>query len=155
MLGHCSISAISPSVLGKTGIESAETIKCAVDSIKPHTLIVIDALAARSTERLARTFQISDTGITPGAGIGNNRETLSKSTLGIPVISIGVPTVVDTATLVFDALNSAGISDVTDKIESLLQSSENLFVTPKDSDEIVEKAARLLSASIDLALVIS
>ena len=155
LLGLCSVSAISPSVLGKTGIESAETIKYTVASTKPHALIIIDALAARSTERLARTFQISDTGITPGAGIGNNRETLSKNTLGIPVVSIGIPTVVDTATLVFDALISAGISSVTENIDALLQASENLFVTPKDTDEIIKKAVRLLSASIDLALVIS
>lgn len=155
MLGRCMISVTIPGVLGKTGVESAATVKSAVTNIQPHAVIVIDALAARSTERLARTFQISDAGITPGAGIGNNRSELSRRTLGIPVISVGVPTVVDTSTLIFDTLTAAGITELTEKMTDGLSSSENLFVTPKEADVIVESSAALLSASINNALVIS
>lgn len=155
MLGRCSVSAISPGVLGKTGIESAETVKSAIANICPDAVIVIDALAARSAERLARTFQISDTGITPGAGIGNRRSELSRRTLGIPVISLGIPTVVDTATLVFDALTDAGITELSEKITEDLRSAESLFVTPKETDVIIEKASNILSAAIDRATVIS
>lgn len=155
MLGRCTVSAISPGVLGKTGMESSETVKAVVENICPDAVIVIDALAARSTERLSRTFQISDTGITPGAGIGNLRSELSREALGVPVISIGIPTVVNTSTLVFDALANAGITELSEKLKESIESTEDLFVTPKETDVIIEKAAALLSSAIDKALVIS
>ena len=99
-----SVSAIAPGVLGTTGIETLEIIKGVVDNVKPKLLIVIDALASRSIERISSTIQISDTGIVPGGGVGNTRKELSKNTLGIPVIAIGIPTVVETAVVVNDAL---------------------------------------------------
>ena len=99
------VSAISPGVLGTTGIETLEILKGIVDNIKPKLIIVIDALASRSIERISSTVQISDTGIVPGAGVGNARNEISQNTLGIPVVAIGIPTVVETAVLVNDCLS--------------------------------------------------
>jgi len=99
------VSAISPGVLGTTGIETVEILKGIVDNINPKLLIVIDALASRSIERISSTVQISDTGIVPGAGVGNTRSEISKNSLGIPVVAIGIPTVVETAVLVNDSLD--------------------------------------------------
>jgi len=93
--GTRTVSAISPGVLGTTGIETVEILKGIVDNIKPQLLIVIDALASRSIERISSTIQVSDTGIVPGAGVGNTRQEISQSSLGIPVVAIGIPTVVD------------------------------------------------------------
>ena len=98
------VTAISPGVLGTTGIETSEIVKGIVDNVKPKLVIVIDSLASKSIERISSTIQIADTGIVPGAGVGNERNELSQRTLGIPVIAIGVPMVVETATLVNDAL---------------------------------------------------
>ena len=95
--GTREVSAVSPGVLGTTGIETVEILKGIVDNVKPKLVIVIDALASRSIERISSTVQISDTGIVPGAGVGNTRNEISKKTLGIPVIAIGIPTVVETA----------------------------------------------------------
>ena len=99
------VCAVSPGVLGTTGIETLEIIKGIVDNVKPKMLIVIDSLASKSIERISSTIQIADTGIVPGAGVGNKRKELSASTLGIPVIAIGVPMVVDLATITDDCLN--------------------------------------------------
>ena len=99
------VSAISPGVLGTTGIETVEILKGIVDNIHPKLVIVIDALASRSIERISSTIQLSDTGIIPGAGVGNKRSEISEATLGIPVIAIGIPTVVETAVLVNDSLD--------------------------------------------------
>ena len=99
------VSAVSPGVLGTTGIETLEIIKGIVDNVKPKLLIVIDALASKSIERISSTIQLADTGITPGAGVGNTRKNLSEETLGIPVIAIGIPTVVDAATIASDSLD--------------------------------------------------
>ena len=148
-LDSCIVSAISPNVLGKTGIESADMIKAAAEKIFPDAIIVIDALAARSVERLSRTVQISDTGISPGAGIGNNRNTLNKQALGIPVIAIGIPTVVDSATLTFDILSAAGISDLSKDVLDSLDSIENFFVSLKEIDVIAQKSAILLSRALE------
>ena len=153
-LKMCTISAFAPNVLGKTGIESSDMIRAAVNKISPDALIVIDALAARSVERLARTIQISDTGITPGSGIGNTRNELSSTTLGIPVIAIGIPTIVDSATLALDFLASAGISDISDEITSSLDAIENFFVTLKESDVITEKSSIMLARALAEAFVI-
>ena len=153
-LKTCTISAFAPNVLGKTGIESSEMIRAAVNKISPDALIVIDALAARSVERLARTIQISDTGITPGSGIGNTRNELSSTTLGIPVIAIGIPTIVDSATLALDFLESAGISDISDEITSSLDAMEKFFVTLKESDVITEKSSIMLARALAEAFVI-
>ena len=93
--GTRSVSAVAPGVLGTTGIETIEILKGIVDNTKPKLVMVIDALASRSIDRISSTIQISDTGIVPGAGVGNTRKEISQSTLGIPVIAIGIPTVVD------------------------------------------------------------
>jgi len=153
-MGICDISALIPGVLGKTGIESSETVKSAVNTVKPDALIVIDALAAGSIERLATTVQISDTGINPGAGIGNLRSELSYATLSVPVISIGVPTVVDSSTMVYDALTRAGIEDIPREMIEYLDRGKEYYVTLKETDTITEKVSRLISEGISLALVI-
>lgn len=154
--GFGCVAAISPGVLGQTGIESAEIIKSVCMSIKPKCLIAIDSLASRRLNRLATTVQLSDGGISPGSGVANKRSELSEKTLGVPVVSIGVPTVVDAATLAYDILeecfgdNNEGVSDVLSKV--LSGEGKNMFVTPKDNDIIAEETAKLLAASINVAL---
>lgn len=150
-IGRCGISAFSPGVLGQTGIESAELILGAVKTSSPDLVIAVDALAARSCERLASVVQISDSGIRPGSGIGNMRSEISKRSLGIPVISIGVPTVVNSSTLVCDALHSAGISKIDGNIERVLESGRSFFVTPKESDIMTKKIAIIIAESIEKA----
>lgn len=138
-----SVASVSTGVLGQTGIESAEYIKGIVNLINPDAVIVIDALASRRLARLGKTVQLTDTGITPGSGVGNYRKTIDKSTLGIPVISIGVPTVVDGNTIVNDLIGNKNNIDI---------SAENMMVTPREIDTIITRAARLLSLSINCAL---
>lgn len=107
-LGSATVSAIAPGVIRQTGIEAVEIIRGAAENVSPGLIIAIDALAAKSIDRLAVTVQLSDTGIAPGSGIGNARKAIDRATLGIPVISVGVPTVVDSSTLIYDMLNLAG-----------------------------------------------
>lgn len=154
-LGQCTVSAISPGVLAQTGIETLELIRGALNTTSPDAVIAVDALAARSCERLASTIQISDSGINPGSGIGNLRKAIDKDNLGIPVIALGVPTVVDSATLVYDALESAGISNISPKLQKVLDNGRGFFVSPKESDVISERVSLLLSKAIDTALRIS
>jgi GPR endopeptidase len=111
-IGRCEISALFPGVLGQTGIETVELIRGAAENAHPDVVLVIDALAARSCDRLAATVQLSDSGINPGSGIGNHRKAICRETVGVPVIALGVPTVVNSATLVYDALHKAGIDGV-------------------------------------------
>ncbi|HCC03783.1 MAG TPA: GPR endopeptidase, partial [Clostridiales bacterium] len=147
------VSALSPGVLGTTGIETLEVLEGVIDKIKPKMLIVIDALASRSIERISSTIQLSDTGIVPGAGVGNTRKELSKKTLGIPVIAIGIPTVVESAVLVNDCLdlfieklqeeaksneylNNLKEQDNYEEIKEALNPYDyNMIVTPKEIDE--------------------
>ena len=138
------ISAIAPGVMAQTGMESFEIIKGIVDEIRPDVVFVVDALAARNTRRLNRTIQIADTGIHPGSGVGNHRNEISKNTLGIPVIAIGVPTVVDAATIVRDTVeNLVSTLDNENKYEILQDIISphlyGMFVTPKDIDESIER----------------
>ncbi len=138
------ISAIAPGVMAQTGMESYEIIKGIVEEIHPDVVFVVDALAARNTRRLNRTIQIADTGIHPGSGVGNHRNEISKSTLGIPVIAIGVPTVVDAATIVRDTVeNLISTLDKEDKYEVLQDIIQphlyGMFVTPKDIDESIDR----------------
>lgn len=144
-----SVAGIVPGVLGKTGIESAEIILGITQKIKPSAVIVIDALASRSTERLGTTVQISNTGISPGSGVGNSRHRIDKDILGVPVISIGVPTVVDGATMAFDILEKAGIK--TDFQKEALEKG-SMMVTPKEIDALIERASRLIAMAINTAL---
>lgn len=130
--GLKSVGIITPNVLGKTGIESHDLISAAAKKIKPDIIIAVDALACREPERLCRTIQISNTGIVAGSGVNNARKPLNFATLGIPVIAVGVPTVIDA--------------------NSLFTSDENMMVTPKEIDLLVEKAADIISRAINIFL---
>ena len=164
------VSAIAPGVLGTTGIETLEIIKGVVENTKPKLLIVIDALASRSMDRISSTIQISNTGIVPGAGVGNTRKEISINTLGIPVIAIGIPTVVETAVVVNDALDifieklqeEAKSNDYLNKLkeednyeqikEALLPKDFNFIVTPKEIDELVLNMSEVVARGINMAL---
>ena len=136
------VAVIKAGVTGKTGIETAEIITGITQRIKPACVIVIDALAARSVARLGTTIQLCNTGIEPGAGVGNKRRAINRETLGVPVIAIGIPTVVDAATLSYD-LTGKSPSD---------SSFSDMMVTPKDTDIITSGGARLIALGINCAL---
>ncbi|MBE6685988.1 MAG: GPR endopeptidase [Ruminococcaceae bacterium] len=150
-IGQREMSALCPGVVGQTGIETFELIEGAVKRVCPDLVIVIDALAARSVDRLATTVQISDTGIAPGSGIGNKRRRIDRESLGVPVLAVGVPTVVDSATLVYDALGRAGIEETSEELERVLENSRSFFVSLKESDVAVSESARLLANAINYA----
>ena len=163
------VSAISPGVLGTTGIETLEILKGIVDNIKPKLLIIIDALASRSIERISSTVQIADTGIIPGAGVGNTRKELSIETLGIPVVAIGIPTVVEAATIAADSLdlfiqkvqeqaksndflNQLQEEDKYEMIKEVLAPNDyNFIVTPKEIDELIENIKDIVARGINFA----
>lgn len=148
-----SVAAVTPGVLGTTGIETAESLEGIVKKINPSCIIVVDALASRNTERLGTTVQITDTGVSPGSGVGNKRNTIDKESMGVPVIAIGVPTVVDALTMAADVLQNAGMNE--DEIENLLKSkneNELMMVTPKEIDNVIDRAASLVAMGINIAL---
>lgn len=148
-----SVAAIAPGVMGATGIETAESIIGIAEKIKPSCIIVIDALASRSTERLGTTVQLTDTGVSPGSGVGNKRSHIDKKTVGVPVIAIGVPTVVDGVTMASDVLQSAGMNEAeVDIIMKKCEGKELMMVTPKEIDNVIDRAASLLAMSINSAL---
>lgn len=147
--GLRSACALTAGVLGLTGIETAEIVRGVVQRVHPSAVIAVDALASRSVSRLCRTFQMSDTGVTPGSGVLNARATLDRKGLGVPVIAIGVPTVVDALTLTADTLEQAGHSLPNSR---KLRERENLMVTPKDIDALVHKSAKVIGYAINLAL---
>lgn len=144
-----SVCAVSPGVMGITGIETGEIIRGMISTVKPDILLVIDALASRKASRVNATIQISDTGIIPGSGVGNHRMELSKETLGIPVIAIGVPTVVDAVTLVRDILENAGAKAGRDVLSDA--NAANMVVTPKNIDIAIERMASVISSGINIA----
>lgn len=164
------VSAISPGVLGTTGIETVEILKGIVDNVKPKLLIVIDALASRSIDRISSTIQISDTGIVPGAGVGNTRQEISQNSLGIPVIAVGIPTVVELATLVSDGidifidrlqekaesneyLNKLQQNDKYEEVKEALNVGEyNMIVTPKEIDDLIENMKDIVARGINFAV---
>ena len=169
---NCVVSAIVPGVMAKTGMETAEIIKGVVRETKPDLLIVIDALAARNSRRLNRTIQIADTGINPGSGVGNYRNAITKETIGVPVIAIGVPTVVDAVTIVSDTMENllsaletseslkgvglvlGGYSEAEkyELIKELIAPNLNsMFMTPKDIDETVKRLSYTISEGLNLA----
>ncbi len=150
-VGRCEISAFSPGVLGQTGMETVELVRGAVQTASPSLVVAIDALAARSCERLATTVQLSDSGICPGSGIGNERKGIIQDNVGVPVLAVGVPTVVCSSALVYDALTQAGIENVSEELEAVLENGRSFFVSPKETDIITKQVAALLSAAIDLA----
>jgi len=136
---------VQTDVMGNTGIESAEIVSALVEKIKPKCVIAVDSLASRKLSRLASTVQISNSGIMPGAGVANRRLELNEETVGVPVIAIGVPTVVDAFTLIRDLLTENA------NIE-LLREQNNFYVAPKESGRIIKDASKLLAASINMAL---
>jgi spore protease len=152
-MGCASLAAIAPGVLGQTGIETQEILRGAVDIVHPDLVLAVDALAARSCDRLSSTIQISDVGICPGSGVGNARAALNAETLGVPVIAMGIPTVVDSATLVYDALSLAGMNEVDPALDRVLKNGKSFFVSPKESDLITEKFSLVLAKAIDCAFV--
>ena len=140
-------------MLGQTGIETLELLRGAVRSVRPNLVVVVDALAARSCSRLASTVQISDSGIVPGSGVGNYRAAITSETLGVPVIAIGVPTVVNSSTLVWDALKEAHIVEIGDELQAVLENGKSFFVSPKESDLISDAVSELLSDAISEAFI--
>ena len=169
------VCAISPGVLGLTGIETSEITKGIVDMIKPDVIIAIDALASRKTDRISTTIQIADTGITPGSGIGNKRKSLDESYLGVPVIAIGVPTVVDAATVANDTIellikniskyakSDSVMNQIADGFNSehryplikevLTPYVGELIVTPKEVDGIIEEVSKIIANGINDAVL--
>ena len=164
------VSAISPGVLGTTGIETLEILKGIVDNISPKLIIIIDALASRSMERISSSVQLADTGIVPGAGVGNKRKEITEETLGIPVIAIGIPTVVEAATIAADSLdlfikklqeeaksneylNKMQEEDKYEMIKEVLAPSDyNFIVTPKEIDELIENMSSVVARGINFAV---
>jgi len=144
------VSVVQSGVLGTTGIETADFIKAVVDKLKPDAVIVVDALASRKMARICRTVQLADTGIIPGSGVGNARAAINKETLGVPVLAIGVPTVVDAATLAADIVSEAGVKDL--EPEDLANHGINMIVTPKEIDANVADIGKLIGYGINLAL---
>lgn len=165
-----SVSAIAPGVLGTTGIETVEIIKGVVENIKPKLIVIIDALASRSIERISSTIQLSDTGIVPGGGVGNTRKEITLDTLGIPVIAIGIPTVVETAVVVNDALdlfidklqeeaksndylNILKEQDNYEEIKKVLMPNEyNFIVTPKEIDDLIKNMSEIVAQGINKSM---
>ena len=152
------VSGIVPGVMAATGMEAAEIVKGGVEQTGPDLIIVVDALAARSTKRLNRTIQVTDTGIQPGSGVGNHRNALTQENLGVPVIAVGVPTVVDAATIVGDAIDKLkkeaaqpGQFIGTDSIRSMSELN-NMYVTGKNIDEIIKRLSFTISEALNMAL---
>lgn len=143
------VAALAPGVLGQTGIEAGEIIRSLVRDVAPAAVIAVDALAARSLERLGCTIQLSNSGIAPGSGVMNRRFELSRHTLGVDVVSIGVPTVVDAATLVH-AMGGGETNFSWD--DGQREKAEAMMVTPRETDLLIERAAKVLSLSINRAL---
>ena len=147
-----SVATISAGVTGQTGIETGELMESVVRRIKPTAVIVVDALASRDIRRLGCTLQISDTGISPGAGVGNHRTRLSKDTLGVPVISMGVPTVVDALTLLCDLVCAGEESQYRELMGKVSPQGRTMVVTPREVDLLIDRASRLISLSVNMAL---
>ena len=168
--GDREVSAIAPGVLGATGIETQEILKGIVDNVKPKLIIAIDSLASKSIDRISSSVQLSDTGIIPGAGVGNKRRELSKETLGVPVIGVGIPTVVELATLVSDGidifidtlqekaesndyLNKLKENDKYEEVKEALNVGEyNMIVTPKEIDDLIENMKNIVARGINYAI---
>jgi spore protease len=168
------VAALSPGVMGITGIETGEIIKGVVEKVKPDLVIAVDALASRKMDRVSTTIQISDTGINPGAGVGNNRMEFNESTIGVPVIAIGIPTVVDAATIVNDTLDliidslksEANVGSEFYNLLSQISSEEkysliqevlnpymkNVVVTPTDIDILIDDLSIIVANGLNMAL---
>ena len=147
-----SVSAIVPGVLGTTGIETIEIVKGITNNIKPKLIIAIDSLCSKNIDRIGKSIQISDTGIVPGGGVGNRQEELSEETLGIPVVGVGIPTVLDAATIVIDTLNNCDIQIKEDELVNKMKLNKfNFIVTPKEIDSLIEKITTIVSEGINMS----
>lgn len=140
------VSVIRSGVLGTTGMESADMVRAVMDALKPSCVIAIDALASCQADRLCRTVQLADTGIVPGSGVGNSRAGLNAETLGVPVLAIGVPTVVDAVTLAVDIADRSGVEMPS------LEEQRGMIVTPRDIDKNVHDVSKLIGYAINMAL---
>ena len=138
-----SVAGFVPGVLGRTGLEAAESVKGLVGAVSPSAIIIVDALAARKLSRLGTTIQISDIGIIPGSGVGNARKEITERSVGVPVISVGIPTVVDVGTLV---------ADLTGSNSEIPSESRDMIITPREIDIVIERASELIGMSINKAL---
>ena len=140
-------------VLGTTGIETIEIVRGIVDNIKPKLVIAIDSLCSKNIDRINKSIQISDTGIIPGGGVGNRQEELSKETLGVPVIGVGIPTVLDAATIVIDTLKVCEIEISEDVIvDKMMLNDFNFIVTPKEIDSLIENMTIIISEGINMCI---
>lgn len=140
-------------VLGTTGIETIEIVRGIVDNIKPKLVIAIDSLCSKNIDRINKSIQISDTGIIPGGGVGNRQEELSKETLGVPVIGVGIPTVLDAATIVIDTLKVCEIDISEDVIvDKMMLNDFNFIVTPKEIDSLIENMTIIVSEGINMCI---
>ncbi len=153
------LSALEPGVMARTGMETAEIVKGVVEETSPDALIVVDALAARSTKRLNRTIQITNTGIQPGSGVGNHRNALTEESLGVPVIAVGIPTVVDAATIVLDAMEKLlGGEKKLDTVNfigrqaAVFPELNNMYMTGKDIDAVIKRISYTVSEGINIAM---
>lgn len=144
-----SVAVMETGVLGTTGVESAEIIRSITGALSPECVIAVDALASRSLSRVCNTVQLSDTGIVPGSGVGNRREALNEATLGVKVIALGVPTVVDAATVAADMAEKVGLHAT---IDDFSKAGTNMIVTPRDIDSKVTELSRMVGVGINLAL---
>ncbi len=144
----CRLFAFTPDVAGNTGMETLALIRGAVAASAATQVIVIDALASMSEDRLGKTIQLADTGIVPGSGVGNHRAALNRDTLGIPVIAIGVPFIVSSSTLVVNALEKAGVEELDGQLVAILENGRGFFVTPKDCDLIADVLAGVIAEAI-------
>ena len=147
-----SVCAYAPGVTGSTGIETSESAAALVKAVQPSVVLLVDALAARSTARLLNTVQITDAGVAPGSGVGNHRKALNRETLGVPVIALGVPMVVHASTILRDAMEKLAGEEV--QMDALLKDMDckELVVTPAMIDEAVCSAANIVAQAIDMAL---
>lgn len=148
--GFRQVSVIETGVLGTTGMESAELLRAVCEKLRPACVIAVDALASRRVSRMCRTVQISDTGIVPGSGVGNSRLALDEESLGVPVVAVGVPTVVDAATMAADLASDAGVCEP--DLEKLRGMSDGMIVTPREIDVRTGEISKLVAYAINLAL---
>lgn len=146
------VAVLKTGVTGETGIETAEMILSIVKRIKPTAVVTVDALAAKSLSRLGRTIQITDTGISPGAGVGNSRTAINQKTLGIPVVAIGIPTVVDAATLAIDIVKAKSEAQAAQLEREVTPEGNRMVVTPGEIDLLCRRGAKLLSMGLNCAL---
>ena len=145
------VLAVAPGVFGETGMETVKIMRGILHESAPDLIIAVDALCASGSDRLAATVQLCDGGIVPGAGIGNKRSAFNRETLGVPVIALGVPTVIHSATMITDALRAGGMKDLPDSVRKKLEQQTGCFVSPKESDLLLRSASLLLASAIDCA----